>query len=110
MEENPAVIGPSDTAAFYSCVGCFRGLKNVRFFCPRCHLPACRTFCSGLRDPAGHALECDLLHNKVVPLSYHAWPGIAFLLRCLLLRKANPAMWQLIEEQAPFAAMKRVEK
>ena len=101
LVDSPFVVGPRHFIPAVCCVGCCRKVDHSKT-CRRCKWPICSNACQGLRGPASHEDECNILKTVLHACSYCP-DHYLMALRCVMLQTQNPEMWRWIEEQFPFA-------
>ncbi|KAJ8712607.1 hypothetical protein PYW07_005449 [Mythimna separata] len=112
IEEPAIAVGPC-TGCGLICLGCYRELDETSLAkCPGCKWPMCSSSCFGSGKYTGHSTyECDTL--KGIPPDYSKLEDLKdsyqalMPLRCLLLKKADPAKWAALSAMEAHNALRR---
>ena len=97
LEDTALVTAPCNSAA---CLGCL-GAVSGEVVCARCKWPVCQEQC---QEQQTHQEECQLFQrSQISPKadqleSSHGIYSFISVLRILLLKTTDKAMWEIVEE------------
>ncbi|XP_026322736.1 SET domain-containing protein SmydA-8-like [Hyposmocoma kahamanoa] len=112
IEEPAIAVGPCSGCALI-CLGCYRELDETNFAkCQVCKWPMCSSSCFGQGKYTGHSTyECETL--KTISPNYANLEDLKdsynalMPLRCLLLKKADPAKWTALSAMESHNDLRR---